>query len=115
VLGLAGVGLAQFYNGDTLKGMGFFCAFLLVSFGDAGGAQYHTLLYFGCWVAAMCEGIFSAWRINRFKRLCSGKSFLFLAELGFLSLIVLLHLATGIPGMDYLGKLFPVVNLWMMR
>jgi hypothetical protein len=115
VLAIAGVGLAQFYNGDTLKGVGFFCAFLLVSFGGFGGSQYHTLLYFGIWVAASCEGIFSAWRINQFRRECSGKSLLLWAELGFLALVVLLHLATGIPGMEYLGNIFPVVNLWMMR
>jgi len=115
VLAITGVGLAQFYNGDTLKGVEFFCAFLLVSFGGFGGSQYHTLLYFGCWIAATCEGIFSAWRINTFKRSFSGKSYLLWAELGLLSLVVLLHLATGIPGMEYLGKFFPVVNLWMMR
>jgi hypothetical protein len=115
VLAIAGVGLAQFYNGDTLKGVGFFCAFLFVSFGGYGGSQYNTILYFGIWIAATCEGVFSAWRINKFRRSCSGRSSLLWAELGLLSLIVLLHLATGIPGMEYLGKFFPVVNLWMMR
>jgi hypothetical protein len=113
-LALCGVGLAQFYNGDTLKGVGFFCLFLLVSFGDLGGARYNTLLFFGIWIAAGLEGVFSAWRINQFDRECSGKSLLFWAEGGLLALIVVLHLATGIPEMAYLGKFFPVVNLWMM-
>jgi TM2 domain-containing membrane protein YozV len=114
-LALAGVGLAQFYNGDTFRGIGFFCAFLLVSFGGIGGSQYHTVLYFGIWIAATCEGVFSAWRINRYRRPYGGRSFLLWAEIGVLSLVVLLHLATGIPDMAYLGKFLPVVNLWMMR
>jgi hypothetical protein len=115
VLAIMGVGLAQFYNGDTLKGIGFFSAFLLVSFGGLGGSQYHNLLFFGCWIAATGEGIFSAWRINQFQRDFTGKSYLLWAELGFLSLVVVLYLATGIPDMEYLGRLFPVVDLWMMR
>ena len=114
LLALAGVGMAQFYNGDTVKGVGFFFTFLLVSFGDLGGSQYHTILYFGIWIAATCEGIFSAWRINKFRRSCSGRSYLLWAELGLLSLVVLLYLATGIPDQAYLGKLFPLMNLWMM-
>jgi hypothetical protein len=114
VLAVAGVGLAQFYNGDTLKGLGFFCAFLLVAFGGIGGIRYHTVLYFGCWIAASCDGIFSAWQINQYKRAYAGKSYLLWAELGFLSLVVLLHFATGIPGVEYLAKIFPLMNLWMM-
>lgn len=113
ILALAGVGLAQFYNGDTIRGVGFFAAFLFVSFGDLGGSQYHTALFFGIWILAAIEGIVSSWRINHYKRFCSGKSFLFWPEIGFFSLIVLLYLATGIPGMEYLGRFFPLVNLWM--
>ena len=114
LLAVAGVGLVQFYNGDTLKGLGFFCAFLLVSFGGFGGSQYHTILYFGIWIAATCEGIFSSWQINQYKRSFSGKSYFLWAELGFLFLVVLLHFATGIPEVDYLSKIFPLMNLWMM-
>jgi len=114
VLGITSVGLSQFYNGDTLKGVGFFGAFLLVAFGGVGGSGFNTALYFGIWIAAASEGVISAWRINKFKRAFSGKSFLFWAELGLLSLIVLLHLTTGIPGMDYLGTFFPLVKVWMM-
>ena len=115
VLAVTAVGLAQFYNGDTLRGVGFFIAFLLVSFGNLGGTQYHTLLFFGVWIAAACEGIFSSWRINQYQRVGAGKSYFLWAELGLLVLIVLLHLATGMPGMEYLGKFFPVVDLWMTR
>jgi hypothetical protein len=114
VLAIAGVGLAQFYNGDTFRGIGFFCAFLVVAFSSIGGDQYHTALYFGIWIAASCEGIFSAWQINQYKRSFTGKSSLLWAELGFLSLVVLLHFTTGIPGVDYLSKIFPLMNLWMM-
>ena len=114
LLSIIGVGLAQFYNGDTLKGVAFFGAFLLVAFGGIGGSQYNTLLYFGIWIAAACEGIVSSWRINQYVRSCSGKSFLIWAELGFLAMIVVLHFGTGIPDIAYLGKFFPLMNLWMM-
>ncbi|MDO9325680.1 MAG: hypothetical protein Q7T80_12075 [Methanoregula sp.] len=114
LLAIAGVGLAQFYNGDTIKGTGFFLAFLFVAFSGIGGSQYHTILYFGIWIAAACEGIFSSWQINQYKRSCAGKSVLLWAELGFLSFIVLLHFATGIPDVAYLGNFFPLMNLWMI-
>ena len=57
-LAVTAVGLAQFYNGNTLRGLRFFIAFLLVSFGNIGGAQYHALLFFRIWIAAACEGVF---------------------------------------------------------
>lgn len=114
LLAITGVGLGQFYNGDTLKGVGFFCAFLLVAFGNLGGSQYHTVLYFGIWIAATCEGIFSSWQINQYKRAFSGKNYFLLAELAFLALVVLLHFSTGIPTVEYLAKIFPLMNLWMM-
>lgn len=113
LLSLTCTGLGQFYNGDTLKGLAFFSAFLLVAFGY-GGSQYYTQLYFGIWAAAIVEALWSAWRINHYRRPFIGKSRLLWAELGFLSLIVLLHFATGIPGMEYLGKIFPLMNLWGM-
>jgi hypothetical protein len=114
LMAIIGVGLGQFYNGDTLKGVGFLSAFLFVAFSDIGGSRYHTALFFGCWVAAMCEGIFSSWQINHYKRSFSGKSYLLWAEIGFLCLIVLLYLATGIPDREYIGRFFPLMNLWMM-
>lgn len=114
LLAIIGVGLGQFYNGDTLKGLGFFCAFLFVAFGNLGGSQYHTVLYFAIWIAATCEGIFSSWQINHYKRAFSGKSCFLWAELAFLALVVLLHFSTGIPTVGYLAKIFPLMNLWMM-
>ncbi|PKL68031.1 MAG: hypothetical protein CVV30_11850 [Methanomicrobiales archaeon HGW-Methanomicrobiales-1] len=114
LLSIIGVGLAQFYNGDTLKGVAFFGAFLLVAFGGIGGSQYHALLYFGIWIAATCEGIYSAWEINQYKKPYAGKSLLIWAELGFLALIVVLHFVTGIPDVVYLGKFFPLMDLWMV-
>ncbi|MFA6225981.1 MAG: hypothetical protein WC620_07380 [Methanoregula sp.] len=92
----------------------FFCAFLFVAFSNIGGNQYHTVLYFGIWIAAACEGIFSSWQISQYKRSFSGKSYFLWAELGFLSLVVLLHFATGIPEVVYLSKMFPLMNLWLM-
>lgn len=114
LLSIAGVGLGQFYNGDTIKGIIFSLAFLFIAFSDLGGARYHTTLYFGIWIAAACEGIFSSWQINQYRRSYAGKSLLLWAELGFLSLIVLLHFGTGIPDITYLDKFFPLMNLSMM-
>jgi len=113
LLSIVGVGLAQFYNGDTLKGAAFFGAFLFVAFSGFGG-QYHTLLYFGIWIAATCEGIYSAWEINRYRKYFDGKSLFIWAELGFLAMIVVLHFVTGMPDTAYLAKFFPLMNLWMM-
>jgi hypothetical protein len=28
--------------------------------------------------------------------------------------VVLLHFSTGIPTVEYLAKIFPLMNLWMM-
>jgi TM2 domain-containing membrane protein YozV len=113
LLSLIGVGLGQFYNGDTLKGLAFFGAFLLVAFGF-GGTHYHTVLYFGIWAFAIIEATLSSGRINRYKRPSYGTSYFLYAGLFVLAGIVALHFYTGLPDMEYLRKIFPVLDLWMM-
>jgi TM2 domain-containing membrane protein YozV len=107
-------GTGQFYNGDTLKGLTFFFAFLSVSFGYIE-TEYRTALYFGIWGAAVVEALWSAQRINHYKRPFAGTSYLLYAMLVFLALIVWLHLYTGLPDMEYLRKFFPVMELAAMR
>jgi TM2 domain-containing membrane protein YozV len=114
ILSIVGAGLGQFYNGDTLKGLAFFCAFLLVAFGF-GGAHYHTVLYFGIWAFAIIEATLSSGRINRYKREFNGTSYLLYAGLFVLAALAALHLYTGQPDIEYLRKIFPILDLWMMR
>ena len=111
ILSITGVGLGQFYNGDTLKGLAFGFAFIFVSFGIVGG-KYRIVLFFGIWILAIVEALLSARHINRYERSFGGVSYLLYAELAVLAGIVMLHLYTGLPDMDYLMKLFPVLNLW---
>ena len=110
-LSLISPGLGQFYNGDTLKGLAFFAAFILVSFGIAG-PEYRTPLFFGIWVAGIIEAIWATRRISHFERAFGGTSYLLYALLVIFTLIVALHLYTGQPDMAYLAKLFPPVVLW---
>jgi hypothetical protein len=112
ILAVAGAGLGQFYNGDTLKGLAFFIGFILVSFGIVE-TDYRTVLFFGIWTAAIIEALYSSWAINQVRRYFDGTSYFLYAVVFILSGIVALYLYTGQPDMDYLAKLFPVVSLWM--
>ena len=110
LLAVTGVGLGQFYNGDTLKGLGFGFAFLVVSFGLVG-SQYRTILFFTIWVLAIGDALWSTRRINRAERTFAGTSYLLYAAIFMLAGIVALHLYAGQPDMEYLRKFFPVLNL----
>lgn len=112
LLSMICVGLGQFYNGDTLKGLAFFCAFLLVAFGF-GGDRYHSVLYFGIWGFAIVEATLSSGKINRYEREFNGTSYFLYAELFVLAALVALNLFTGQPDIEYLRKVFPVLDLWM--
>ena len=105
------VGLGQFYNGDTAKGLLFNIAFLILSFGDIGGKR-RILLILGVWILAMVEALLSAWRINSYKRPSFGTSYLLWIELAMLAAIVGMNLMTGLPDMDYLRKIFPAAYIW---
>ena len=113
IFSFTAVGLGQFYNGDIFRGLAFFLAFVLVSFGYIG-QDLRTYLYFGIWAAAAIEALVSAYRINHYQRYSSGASYLLWAELSVLVLILVLHIFTGLPDIDYLSKVFPAVNLWTM-
>ena len=89
-------GLGQFYNGETLKGLAFGIAWMFVSF-SAFSSKYLLVLLFGIWL-----------RINSYTRTFRGTSFLLWIGLAGLGALVLMHLYTGLPGIDYLQKIFPV-------
>ena len=112
ILSGVAVGLGQFYNGDTLKGIGFAIAFLAVSFGYVNLSGYTAITFFGIWLASITEAMVSSGRINRYTRPFRGTSYLFWLELIGLALIVLLHFYTGLPDIVYLQKIFPALDLW---
>ncbi len=105
------VGLGQFYNGDTVKGLVFNITFLILSFGNIGG-QRRILLILGVWILAMVEALLSAWRINSYKRPSSGTSYLLWIELAMLAAIIAMHLFTGLPDTNYLRHIFPAAYIW---
>jgi TM2 domain-containing membrane protein YozV len=107
LLSLAFPGLGQFYNGETLKGLAFGIAWMIISFGSIGG-KYQLVLLFGIWIAAHAEALISALRINSYVRPFSKTSFMLWIGLAVLGALVLMHLYTGLPGLDYLQKIFPV-------
>jgi len=112
ILSLVGVGLGQFYNGDSLKGSALFIGFLLVSFGYIV-TPYHTQLFYGIWIAAAIEALYTSRRISRCKRSYAGPSFVLYAELVLFLFVAFLYILTGEPDLQYLAKMFPALGLWM--
>jgi len=113
ILSVIGPGLGQFYNGDTFRGIAFFLAFIAVSF-NIITTPYQTLLFYGIWLVAIGEALWSARRINRYERpFGGGSSYLLYGMLALYGLIVALHFLTGEPTMAYLGRVFPAVKLGM--
>ena len=100
-------GLGQLYNGDTLRGVGFGIAYLIISFGYFGG-QYHNVLLLGIWIAALAEALISAMRINSYTRNFKGTSLLLWIGLAGFGSIILMHFYTGLPDTQYLEKIFPL-------
>ena len=112
LLSCIGVGAGQFYNGDTIKGITFFLAFLLVSF-DYIVTPYNRMLYIGVWALATAEALWSAHRIGRCEIPYSGISYPLYAELALLGFVALLHVTTGQPDLAYMAKLFPSIGVWV--
>lgn len=112
ILSVLGVGLGQFYNGDTLKGAVFFIGFLLISFGYIL-IPYRRELFIAIWAVATIEAIYTSSKISRCERSYDGASFLLYAELCMLGLVALLHALTGEPDMLYIAKLFPAIGVWI--
>ncbi len=112
ILSFIGVGLGQFYNGDTIKGILFFLSFLVISFGYIN-TPYNTQIFLGIWIVALIEALYTTRKISRCERSYTGISYPFYAELGLLSLVAILHVLTGEPDLLYMAKLFPAVALGM--
>ena len=113
ILSCIGVGLGQFYNGDTIKGIIFFLGFLAVSFGYIA-TPYHNLLYIGIWIVATADALWSTRRISLCERTYAGISYPLYALLALFALVAGLYVMTGEPDMIYMAKLFPAIGLWML-
>ena len=115
ILSAISPGPGQFYNGEALKGFLFFLAFIAISFDMIPLSMVtanHQVFFYGIWVLAIIDALYSARQINHFARLCKGASWFLYPLLALYVLIVALHLCTGQPDVAYLGKLFPPVILW---
>ena len=115
ILSAISPGAGQFYNGEVLKGLVFFLAFIAISFDMIPLSlvtENHRVFFYGIWVLAIIDALYSAWQINHFARPCQGASWFLYPLLALFALIVALHLSTGQPDTAYLGKLFPLVILW---
>ncbi|MEN6442567.1 MAG: hypothetical protein ABFC71_02290 [Methanoregula sp.] len=105
-----GLGLGQYYNGDTLKGIVITAAFLLVSFGLPGYA-YVRVLFFGIWCAGILDAMISAFRINRIRRPFNGTSPLFWIEGVVLAIVLIFVASQAMEVPVVLRNVFPIVNI----
>lgn len=116
ILSFVSPGLGQFYNAETVKGLVFFLAFIVISFDMIAAdilAAYHAVFFFGIWVLGIIDAFYSAWQISHFVKPCTtGASFLLYILLVLYAFIVGLHLYTGQPDIQYLGRLFPAIGFW---
>ena len=114
ILSAISPGPGQFYNGEALKGLLFFLAFIAISFDMiplSMVTESHQVFFYGIWVLAIIDALYSARQINHFARPCKGASWFLYPLLALYVLIVALHLYTGQPYIQYLGKLFPGMGL----
>jgi TM2 domain-containing membrane protein YozV len=111
ILSAAGVGLGQFYNGDTLKGIVFFLGFLLVSFGYLV-TPFYNQLFFGIWLVAIADATWSSWNLSRCRRSYAGISYAFYVLIALYLLILGLHFSTGLPDTSYLERIFPAAYVY---
>ena len=115
LLAVASPGLGQFYNAETLKGLVFFFAFIVISFDMIAAdilSRFHALFFYGIWIIGIIDAFYSAWQISHFIKPCTtGASSLLFVLLALFAFIVGLHLYTGQPDIHYLAKLFPPLAL----
>jgi len=104
------MGLGQFYNGDTLKGIVFNAAYLPVVFGF-GAFPYHVPVLAGIWILSLIDTAVSSWRINHLEKEYAGPSLLFWAGLAVLIGLVVWYMASG-NALFFIRKLVPVVYFW---
>lgn len=110
-LSCAGMGMGQFYNGDTVKGLLFNAVYLPLVLGYLAIPYTHWLLA-GIWAVSLVDAPVAAWRINHLATDFSGTSLLFYVELLILSGLLVWFLFSG-DAFVWVKKLFPAVYFWM--
>lgn len=94
LLSFIGMGLGQFYNGDTLKGILLNAVYLPVVLGYFE-APYVPAILLVVWAASLVEAPVTSWRINHLAADYSGPSLLFWAELAVLLGLFAWYLFSG--------------------
>ncbi len=107
VLSFIGVGLGQFYNGDTLKGLLLNAMYLPVVFGFLGFPHIATILMV-VWIASIAEASVTSWRINHLATEFSGPSILFWIELLIIAGLFAWYFFSG-DAFVWVKKLYPAV------
>ncbi len=101
-----GLGLGQFYNGETGKGLLITAAFLLATYVLTTYTSLNPIvLIFSIWALAVFDAYTSAERINNFKKPYRGKSIFFWLEIVLLAAVVIIvslsGLSTPVPGLSF--------------
>jgi TM2 domain-containing membrane protein YozV len=91
IFSFIGLGLGQFYNGETGKGLIITILFFLVPYLFYTNSHFITLLSMSViWVVAVIDAYVSSKKINKFKKPFYGKSIFFWAEIIFIVLFAIL-------------------------
>jgi TM2 domain-containing membrane protein YozV len=99
-----GVGLGQFYNGETIKGLFFLLAFFIF---PNLIQPYGVFIYAGIWIAAIADAFISARKINNAELAFHGKSIFFWIEI---CIVILLCAAVFFNILPGLQDVFPIKN-----
>jgi TM2 domain-containing membrane protein YozV len=108
-LSFTGMGLGQFYNGDTIKGIVCNAVYLPVVLGYLQ-LPYSALIISSIWLISVAEAAVAAWRINHFRKEFDGKSPLFWILAVLLSALIAWYMVSG-DALVWVRKLFPAVYL----
>ncbi len=107
-LSFIGMGLGQFYNGDTIKGLLFNALYLPAVLGYFG-SPYLSWVLIGAWLVSLADAPITSWRINHLATEFSGASLLFWVELTVLALLFVWYLVSG-DAFVFVKKLYPAVQ-----
>jgi len=108
VLSFTGMGLGQFYNGDTIKGLLLNALYLPAVLGYFG-FSYLPWVLITAWVISIAEAPITSWRINHLATEFKGASPLFWIELAVLAAIFVWFIFSG-DAYAIVKKMFPVVQ-----
>ncbi|OPY37149.1 MAG: hypothetical protein A4E35_01613 [Methanoregula sp. PtaU1.Bin051] len=108
VFSFIGMGLGQFYNGDTVKGLLLNAIYLPAVLGYIG-FPYLSWILIGAWVVSIADAPISSWRINHLATDFKGPSLLFWVELAILILLFGWYLVSG-EAFAFIQKMYPAVQ-----